>query len=282
MSIFSSILSAGTSILGGLMGKSSAEKSTKLQTQTNLESARLDREQQERFAREGIQWRAQDAKSAGIHPLFAMGATIPTFSPSAIGVSQGASGHMGDAMSQAGQNIGRAVSATATRAVRALSLERAALENELLKSRINLTNSQIGPPFPSASPGLIPGQGASNQIIDLPQSRTSPSSTKPWQEPGAIVDQGFAKTATGYAPVPSQDVKERIEDQIIPEMMWNLRNYGKANIGKGSPPPNSWKPPGTKWSWSHLSQEWQIEPAFSRRPSRAPARYPKFPRRGRN
>lgn len=42
---------------------------------------------------------------------------------------------------------------------------------------------------------------------------------------GAISDIGWSKTATGWVPVPSGDVKERIEDNLFMEASWFLRNY---------------------------------------------------------
>lgn len=44
---------------------------------------RDNRLMQEKFASEGIQRRVADAKAAGVHPLFALGASTPSFSPSA-------------------------------------------------------------------------------------------------------------------------------------------------------------------------------------------------------
>lgn len=42
---------------------------------------------------------------------------------------------------------------------------------------------------------------------------------------GAISDLGWARTATGWVPVPSSDVKERIEDNLFMEGSWFVRNY---------------------------------------------------------
>lgn len=68
-----------------------------------------DREygRQKEFAQNGITWRVEDAKRAGIHPLFAIGANTPTYSPqAAVGTDYG--------LSAAGQNIGRAIEAGQT------------------------------------------------------------------------------------------------------------------------------------------------------------------------
>lgn len=67
-------------------------------------------ERQKEFAQMGIRWRVADAKAAGLHPLFALGAATPGYSPS---VQVGDSGH-----AQAGQEISRAMLASAEHGVK--------------------------------------------------------------------------------------------------------------------------------------------------------------------
>lgn len=79
-----------------------------------------DREygRQKEFAQNGITWRVEDAKRAGIHPLYAIGANTPTYSPqAAVGTDFG--------LSAAGQNIGRAIEAGQTARQRAAAQETA-------------------------------------------------------------------------------------------------------------------------------------------------------------
>lgn len=42
---------------------------------------------------------------------------------------------------------------------------------------------------------------------------------------GAISDRGWVNTGSGWQPVPSSDIKERIEDNFIMESLWFGRNY---------------------------------------------------------
>lgn len=86
-----SLIAGGASILGGLMGSNSEKKAVK-------ESKR----QFEIQANEAIQRRVADARKAGVHPLFALGASA-NISPT---ISAGASNSMGDAVSRAGAQIG--------------------------------------------------------------------------------------------------------------------------------------------------------------------------------
>ncbi len=259
-------ISAGANILGGLFGSSAQSKANR----ANERNAALDREQQLQFARQGVTWRVKDAQNAGVHPLFAMGAALPTYSPTSIsnipetGLSAG--------ISSAGQDIGRAVQATSTAGqrtesaeMRQLVLRNAQLKNDFLAAQIAQMGAtqpaSIGPNFPSADPGLtgfMPGQGT--RVVDQPQLRTTPHPDAMHSEPGAMVDVGWAKTASGgYAPVPSEDVKQRIEDQLIPELAWALRNYGPQK----QPPPFK-PPPGMKWKFSYTTGYWQ--PVLQRRP----------------
>ncbi len=53
----------------------------------------------------GIQWRVEDAKKAGLHPLYALGANTASYTP----VSQDSSA-MGNAVADAGAYLGKAVS----------------------------------------------------------------------------------------------------------------------------------------------------------------------------
>lgn len=59
---------------------------------------------QRELAQHGISWRVADAKAAGIHPLYALGANIPMAQPMVLGDS------LGGAIAQAGQNVGNAIS----------------------------------------------------------------------------------------------------------------------------------------------------------------------------
>lgn len=134
-------ISALGSLAGGLIGSSGAKEAMELQKDA---------------MQKGIRWRVHDAKMAGIHPLYALGA--PTFSPSAVNVGQ----PMADALSSMGQDISRAVAAGQTdaeRAIQNLTLEKAQLENDYLREQIASlrvrTTREAGPPVPAIA-GLNP------------------------------------------------------------------------------------------------------------------------------
>lgn len=102
---------------------------------------------QKEFAQHGIRWRVKDAEAAGIHPLYALGAQTHSFAPTMVGSNFAA----------AGQDISRAIDATRTGGERLnarlgeLALERAGLENDLLRAQIAGSKAallrQVGPPM---------------------------------------------------------------------------------------------------------------------------------------
>lgn len=221
-------------------------------TGLSLWNSSKNRKQQKNFAKKGIQWRVQDAKAAGVHPLYALGAQTHSFQPVQIGGAV-------NALSQAGQDISRAVDAGSSQSKRLkqLTLERAGLENELLRSQIARNNSaQLSPATPGQDRYLMQGQGNSPLVTEMPLQRTVSAPNAPHQEPGAVPDVGWARTDTGLAPVPSTDVKDRIEDNLIQEFMWAVRNNVMPTLQMGSPPATS-PGKGKVWVFNPFRQEFQ-------------------------
>lgn len=219
---------------------------------------------QREFAKNSIRWKIEDARAAGLHPLAAIGATGSSFTPvGAFSENQPAS--LAPGLAEVGQNISRAIASTSTSeekqyqklqlAHAKLNLEGQAIENQMKLSQLHQLNS-AGPALPGSS-NFMPGQGDSGMKIN-PSSRISSDPSRPAQQLGWVPDVGYARTDTGLTPVPSSDVKERIEDQMVPEAMWAMRNYIMPNVGIGKTPPKSMLPSGYHgWDWSHAKQEWQ-------------------------
>lgn len=163
-----SLISAGANLVGGLFGRSSAKKAN----EQNIA-------QQREFAQSGVQWRVEDARKAGVSPLVALGMSPVSFSPSSVGDTS-----MSSAFSAMGQDIGRAVNATAgpqarmDKQVQALTLTKMGLENELLASQIRRLN-QVGPPMPDGSTRhVIPGQGDA-PILEVRPATRMPATVGP-------------------------------------------------------------------------------------------------------
>jgi hypothetical protein len=151
------LTSAGSSLLGGLFGGSGSKgRSVAEQSETN-------RDNQLKLARHMPAAIALGAKEAGFHPLATLG--IPT--AGALPVYEDIDRRTGDSL---GQNLGRAISANYKsgydKQMDALSIERAKLQNELLRGQVsNVTNGQPNTGIgayevnPDENISALPGQG---------------------------------------------------------------------------------------------------------------------------
>lgn len=231
------------------------------------DQARKQAHLQKEFAQNGIQWKVEDAKKAGIHPLYALGANTMSYSPTTVGTD----------LAGVGQNLGRAIDSTRTEPQKIdavqetlgrLAIERGGLENELLRqqiasSAIATTRQSAGSPTPAfplaAGDYVIPGQGNSGLITEKKMPRMM-DPARPIQEPGSVADRGFTNTSTGIAPVYSADAKERLEDDFLGMLAWNVRNrlLPSINTDWGSIPHKP--PPGEKWIYNPIRQEYQLVP----------------------
>lgn len=271
-------ISAIGNIAGGLIGGSGKGD---LHDQWRHEKNMIDYQRgiQIEFARNGIKWKAADAKEAGIHPLYALGAPTTSFSPVSVGGSSLSGGsNLGGAIAAAGSDLGRAVSATSSSAERAyqaktaeLGLRRMQLENELLESQIagsrvaTMRQAGNGPAMPSpVQRWLIDGQGQAAGghplVSDAPLARTGVDPSRPFSEAGAIPDLGYTRTSRGYAPVPSSDAQQRMEDNFIANTTWAIRNQLLPSLGLNRNPPPIEPKKGYSWSYDPLAQEYVQEP----------------------
>lgn len=254
--VFGSIISAVGNVAGSLIGSSSNKSAAK-------SNANLQRE----FAQNGITWKVEDAKRAGIHPLYAVGAPTVSANPSYVGDT-----HLSQGVANLGQDIGRAIHATRNSRQRAdalsdLQLERGQLENDLLRSQIAKINQAPNPAMPTAiMDATIDGQGdstptsgASALVQPQPSRPIASQPAKPYQEAGAVSDYSFTRSGPlSYAVVPSKDGKERMEDSIFADLSWAARNYlVRPWIAKSMAPPKKWLPKGYKrWRYSPLTGEY--------------------------
>lgn len=231
---------------------------------------------QREFAQSGIQWKAADARAAGIHPIYAMGAQTHSFSPVSIGSSgdfkseidfSGLSKDMGQDVSNAVERSqpreGRAsrLMEAQTIASRNLDLENKKLQNILLASKVASQQAITGPGVPPLDPkSLIPGQGDTRTINPEPLKVTPARPEQPSTEPGTITDVGHAATNVGFAPVPSENVKQRIEDNLIQELMWSVRNNLMPSFGYNLNPPVQDPGEGRKWIYDFRTQTYRAVP----------------------
>lgn len=114
------IAAAGISTIGSLLGGALASRSAQNQQEDNIQM-------QKEFAQNGVRWRVEDAQKAGVHPLFALGASTQGFAPNPVIPDD-------FGISQAGQGIGNAVAASAQNGDREmLKMQMSAMRSATLK-----------------------------------------------------------------------------------------------------------------------------------------------------
>lgn len=259
------LIGAGASLLGGIMGNKANEK------------ARANEyKQQKEFAQSGIQWKVDDAKRAGIHPLYALGANTVSYSPQSVGGADYS--YLGDT----GQNIGRAIDATrsnpakdAAYALTGAQIEGLKLDNDLkrvqLNSAVALARQAGNPPgMPSSSTGPaiagMPGQGNAPQIegpsIDY-SKKISPSNTgQPSVEYSEVPEVQFTRSKTGWAPAMPQQISESYEQDATGSLQWQGKNRFAPffNNKYFNPPKHVKLAPGHRWAYNVVVGEYQQVP----------------------
>lgn len=115
-------ISGGSSILGGWMSQ-----------QANKKLAKKQFKYQKKILQNQLSWRVNDAKRAGIHPLYALG-----LSPASYSSPIGSGNDLGSGISEAGQAIGGAMSRLPSRTERQESV----LRNKLLEAQIGETDAR--------------------------------------------------------------------------------------------------------------------------------------------
>lgn len=236
-----SIVSAVGSIAGGILGANSAQN-----------VAGMNYKAQKEFAQNGIRWKVEDAKRAGIHPLYALGASTQGYSPSG-----GYTGDYGiaDAAAHFGQGYERAQQAKMTKEerdkqdVRDAIQDMAALEDLNQKRRMNdaqirLANSEIfrnfalstnalrqtglPPAMPGGLGGVIAGQGnsyATGQTTPEISSVVTSEKGTPSVQAGSPPDVRFYRTLSGgRAPLPTEDAGDAMDAALGAGLQWSFRN----------------------------------------------------------
>lgn len=267
------VLGIGSAVAGDYLGMQADERSASRARTHADEAAARDYAIQKEFAQHGIRWRVEDAKAAGLHPLAALGMSGAGYSPSGMSVMTGSSPR-GDFYRSAGQNISRAMMATATkedRISRYLTLERQQLENDVLRADLDFKRSgQIGPGMPTTHPfgSVVEGQGDSTSV-DIAAAKiwqalgfrgSAPHRNRVAQERGYRPDVSFSQGDKAVYPVIPESLSESMEDDLIGKVLWRIRNQVVPNFGAGKTPPKSDLPPGYKrWRWSFIKQGWVPE-----------------------
>lgn len=155
------LISAGASLAGGLLNSRAQQKANDANALMAQENIKLQKE----FATHGIRWKVDDAREAGIHPLYALGAQTTSFSPVSVGAVP--STGLGSGLAAAGQDLSRAFNATRTAperleatAASRLQLEGLSLDNDIKRatyaSALQKIKQNENPPIPTVGPFEVP------------------------------------------------------------------------------------------------------------------------------
>lgn len=246
----------------GAIGDYSSSKSSGSQARRQVAASNA---LQKEFAQNSIQWRVADAKAAGIHPLYALGAAGASYSPTIAMPDR-------PSFSAMGQDISRSIMAGMSETERRREVEAAAmrqsitdkqqiennsLQNEMLRLQIaRLSQDQVPPPAPMVMGGAA---GSLDRVQPIPAMPTINSAYNIAREAGNVTDYAYARQDDGgLIPIPSMDTKNRIEDMGIESWLWSWRN--RLNPGvmlQGLRPPSVEEfplPPNHVWAWDPLRQ----------------------------
>lgn len=261
--IAAALVSGGLGLLGGI-------GSSLINSNSASSSNALNYKQQKEFAQNSIQWKVEDAKKAGLHPLAALGTQSTYYSPTSTYTED----NIGKSLSDMGQNIDRAVNSSLDRKQRQQMQDAEALlinaqvrqanaaadKAELEVANMKFGSNAILKKQPGTAPGvtsetIIPGQGDGYEYvrqnpIGNPGSANLPapvaSVTFHRNQDGSI---GFSR---------SSDLADLQEDDPIGLGSWIIRNYLSAlTQSDHAKPPKEWLPSGyVDWYFDPLAVAW--------------------------
>ena len=263
------LISAGASLLSGVMGKKAADSAQQSQERQNEANIALQRE----FAQSGIQWKVADAKAAGIHPLAALGAQTHSFAPVVVGAAPDYS--MANAVGQMGQNLSSAVARTRDAGQRfeaafsaksmQLDLEHKELQNYLLASQIKRLQAEPSPGIPDVSRGAATGSS-----VVRPAEVTAGRFDDPAITAGPA-GSAFSEykiggpNVYGTISVPSNDASQGMESQGTLATLYQsgmhalLRSIDEFYYGGNKPKIKYEIPAGRSWEWDRIKQKWRLK-----------------------
>lgn len=257
-------------MLGALIGAAASLGSSFLSNKASQKNAQAQADLQRQFAQSGIQWKVADAKKAGVHPLYALGAQTHSYAPVSVG-----SDYSG--LASAGQQIGRAVDAATSpqgklaqfqQSLLAAQVEGAHLDNDIKRAKLasDLAVRSSGPgrgvPLLNSSGGYD-GQGNAIGLqgnnIKLETRRDVADPQSPQYIPGSGPSVGFVKNSTGgYSPVIPPELAESYESDWLGSIDWMMRNRIAPYLGYVKPPNVPHNPLTEDVVWR--GQEWVVVP----------------------
>lgn len=205
----------------------------------------LDYQRQKEFAQNSMQWKAEDAKKAGFHPLAALGTMSANYTPSAS-----AGGGIGDALMNTGQAVGRGVSRALNpetkmnRRLMALQVRQEELKTKALEDSLKKMGQAPQPAKAGASTvknSVMPKKSKNDKPVNNP---------KPFFN---VLNKGGGY----YEILPTQDVADATESQYGLKFSHTMSRYRNPSywydISKTQLPP---APKGKEWAMHLTMSGW--------------------------
>ena len=189
--MWEAVAGAASSLLGGLFGDSAADKANA---------------QQMDLAKNSISYRVADAKRAGIHPLYAIGA--PTMSTTMQ------TSPMGNAIANAGQSIAKGIGKAGEADARALAME---------QGKANIAKTL-------AETDYVNQQAAASKVQMLQASLTGAGGARPSKNADGTLDNPYPLYQ--YVKMPDGSIqkianRDAFESSEIPGLIIDAKEYGQ-------------------------------------------------------
>lgn len=219
------------SIIGGVGGIASSILGGNSQKKANEQNLQLAREQlayQKELAKNQIQWRVNDAKAAGLHPLAALGVSPMSYAPvsgSAVGADYAG---VGQSLQQMGQDIDRARMAGLDRQERkkalalqdtqtALALKNQELNNQILEQELISRRVKL---FQQLTPGMASLYGLDRRKYAIPgQDDAVMPRAEGTVATGDPMFQFMQQPNGSYSLEPGNDWSQAYEDKLLVEWL---------------------------------------------------------------
>lgn len=275
-------------VAGNILGNVTSSKNAQTSADAALQAAKINTEYQKEFAQQGIRWRVDDAKEAGLHPLAALGAQTPSYTPSFSmdAFNQPSSDALGSGLRALGQNISRAKQVKMLEQERVLDnawksaqIERLKADTALAQAqaaKMVVDSQQLPPAFPPVGVNLhgqvVDGQPDSglasiNNLIKVsPSQSESNFPSRPGTAHATVPDIAFSRTNDGgFALTRSDSLANRMDDDIVGNILWHFRNsIPQLWESERVRPPKAWLPKGaSRWFFDITRGAWY--PRFDKR-----------------
>lgn len=277
-----SVLGGAGQFAGGLKGlfggggqsiMQSMSPQNMFSSQTLLDLNERDFQWQKQLATDGIQMRVNDARKAGLHPLFALGGGQAGFTPPPLSVGMGSPSefgpgggdNLGSSLSNMGQGVSRALSAAAgpkERAQEDINYERERrwqemqardLDIQMKHADLALKTAQLGPPLPRpGDPMTVSNKLGTYEVKPNEVTTANPSAPFIAAGPGQPSVDFHRMADGGLMPAPPKSLN--IEEVSSPGYMtWMTQNKLLPFTGSGAPTAAHLPKGAYRWQWNGMT-----------------------------